>query len=139
MKEEKTINNSKGEDTQLSTELLTKFFEQVNKKLDDNLSLSQELKDEMSSMRTTSLLDKKDFEIKIDGHEKRIVTLEVDKKDRDTNKKTVKKEAFERMIEAGEYTLGVVIMLIFLVGLLTALGIPVGSLFKNLFSMIAGA
>lgn len=74
MLEKSPINNNKHEDTQLSTDLLTKFFEQINKKLDD-------IKDEVSSFKTETKLNNKDFENKIENHENRIGVLEVDKKD----------------------------------------------------------
>ena len=63
MTEKSSINNNKHEDTQLSTDLLTKFFEQINKKLDD-------IKDEVSSFKTETKLNNKDFE-NMDGFENR--------------------------------------------------------------------
>jgi len=49
MSERNSINNNK-EDLPLSTDLLTKFFEQINKKLDDNNEKLDDIKEELSSV-----------------------------------------------------------------------------------------
>ena len=125
---EKFINNNKHEDTELSTELLTKFFEQINKKLDD-------IKEEVSSFKTETKLNNKDFETKIDNHENRINTLETDKKDRESKVKTVKNEASELVFKSSVVTVASVVTIMALLALFTVLGVNVGNIFKSVLGL----
>lgn len=126
MTDKTNINNNKHEDTQLSTDLLTKFFEQINKKLDD-------IKDEVSSFKTETKLNNKDFENKIENHENRIGVLEVDKKDKESKIKTWKIQVSEISFIASTATVSVFITAMALLALFTVLGVNVGNILSKVF------
>jgi len=126
MTDKTNINNNKHEDTQLSTDLLTKFFEQINKKLDD-------IKDEVSSFKTETKLNNKDFENKIENHENRIGVLEVDKKDKESKIKTWKIQVSEISFIASTATVSVFVTAMGLLALFTVLGVNVGNILSKVF------
>lgn len=126
MTDKTNINNNKHEDTQLSTDLLTKFFEQINKKLDD-------IKDEVSSFKTETKLNNKDFENKIENHENRIGVLEVDKKDKESKIKTWKIQVSEISFIASTATVSVFVTAMALLALFTVLGVNVGNILSKVF------
>jgi predicted RNase H-like nuclease (RuvC/YqgF family) len=126
MTEKSSINNNKHEDTQLSTDLLTKFFEQINKKLDD-------IKDEVSSFKTETKLNNKDFENKIENHENRIGVLEVDKKDKESKIRTWKTQFSEISFIASSATVAVFVTAMALLALFTVLGVNVGNILAKVF------
>lgn len=126
MLEKSPINNNKHEDTQLSTDLLTKFFEQINKKLDD-------IKDEVSSFKTETKLNNKDFENKIENHENRIGVLEVDKKDKESKIRTWKTQFSEISFIASSATIAVFVTAMALLALFTVLGVNVGNILAKVF------
>ena len=126
MLEKSPINNNKQEDTQLSTDLLTKFFEQINKKLDD-------IKDEVSSFKTETKLNNKDFENKIENHENRIGVLEVDKKDKESKIRTWKTQFSEISFIASSATIAVFVTAMALLALFTVLGVNVGNILAKVF------
>lgn len=126
MSDKTNINNNKHEDTQLSTDLLTKFFEQINKKLDD-------IKDEVSSFKTETKLNNKDFENKIENHENRIGVLEVDKKDKESKIKTWKIQVSEISFIASTATVSVFVTAMALLALFTVLGVNVGNILSKVF------
>ncbi len=126
MTDKTNINNNKYEDTQLSTDLLTKFFEQINKKLDD-------IKDEVSSFKTETKLNNKDFENKIENHENRIGVLEVDKKDKESKIKTWKIQVSEISFIASTATVSVFVTAMALLALFTVLGVNVGNILSKVF------
>ncbi len=126
MTEKSSINNNKHEDTQLSTDLLTKFFEQINKKLDD-------IKDEVSSFKTETKLNNKDFENKIENHENRIGVLEVDKKDKESKIRTWKTQFSEISFIASSATIAVFVTAMALLALFTVLGVNVGNILAKVF------
>lgn len=130
MHDKNSINNNK-EDLPLSTDLLTKFFEQINNKLDD-------IKEELSSVKTDAKLNNMGFDTKISTHEIRITALETDKKDREAKTKSLKTDFVEKFINSVPSTAGVLATIIFTVALVSALGIPVGTIFKGLFSILTG-
>lgn len=130
MSERNSINNNK-EDLPLSTDLLTKFFEQINNKLDD-------IKEELSSVKTDAKLNNKDFENKISTHEVRILALETDKKEREAKTKTLKTDFMEKFMNSVPSTAGVLVTIIVVVALVSALGLPVANIFKGLFSILTG-
>ncbi len=130
MSERNSINNNK-EDLPLSTDLLTKFFEQINNKLDD-------IKEELSSVKTDAKLNNKDFENKISTHEVRILALETDKKEREAKTKTLKTDFMEKFMNSVPSTAGVLATIIVVVALVSALGLPVANIFKGLFSILTG-
>lgn len=137
MSERNSINNSK-EDLPLSTDLLTKFFEQINKKLDDNNDKLDDIKEELSSVKNAATVTNLKVETKLDTHESRIVILETDKKDRESKVKTLKADFWEKFTTAVPVTAGVLATIIGTVALISALGIPVGNIFKGLFSILTG-
>lgn len=130
MSEKNSINNNK-EDLPLSTDLLTKFFEQINNKLDD-------IKEELSSVKTDAKLNNKDFENKISTHEVRITNLETDKKEREAKTKSLKTDFMEKFMNSVPSTAGVLATIIVVVALVSALGLPVANIFKGLFSILTG-
>lgn len=130
MSERNSINNNK-EDLPLSTDLLTKFFEQINNKLDD-------IKEELSSVKTDAKLNNKDFENKISTHEVRITNLETDKKEREAKTKSLKTDFMEKFMNSVPSTAGVLATIIVVVALVSALGLPVANIFKGLFSILTG-
>ncbi len=123
-----TINTNKHEETELSTELLTKFFEQINKKLDD-------IKEEVSSFKIETKLSNKDFETQIDNHESRITTLETDKKDKDSKAKTIKNEASELAFKSSVITFAAIVTFMALLAVFTVLGVNVGNILKSVLGM----
>ena len=130
MLERNSINNNK-EDLPLSKDLLTKFFEQINNKLDD-------IKEELSSVKTDAKLNNKDFENKISTHEVRITNLETDKKEREAKTKSLKTDFMEKFMNSVPSTAGVLATIIVVVALVSALGLPVANIFKGLFSILTG-
>lgn len=137
MQERNSINNNK-EDLPLSTDLLTKFFEQINKKLDDNNDKLDDIKEELSSVKNAATLTNLKVDTKLDTHESRIVVLENDKKEREAKTKSLKTDFVEKFISSVPSTAGVLATIICTVALVSALGIPVGTIFKGLFSILTG-
>ena len=137
MSEKNSINNSK-EDLPLSTDLLTKFFEQINKKLDDNNEKLDDIKEELSSVKNAATLTNLKVDTKLDTHESRIVVLENDKKERESKVKSLKTDFMEKLMNSIPGTVGVLITITGFVALLSALGISGANLFKGLFSLIVG-
>jgi hypothetical protein len=126
MLEKSSINNNKYEDSQLSTELLTQVFNQINKKLDD-------IKDEIASFKTETRVNNKDFENKIENHENRIGVLEVDKKDKESKIKTWKIQVSEISFIASTATVSVFVTAMALLALFTVLGVNVGNILSKVF------
>jgi predicted nucleic acid-binding Zn-ribbon protein len=137
MLERNSINNSK-EDLPLSTDLLTKFFEQINKKLDDNNEKLDDIKEELSSVKNAATLTNLKVDTKLDTHESRITVLETDKKDREAKTKTLKTDFMEKFMNSVPSTAGVLATIIVVVALVSALGLPVANIFKGLFSILTG-
>lgn len=137
MQDKNSINNNK-EDLPLSTDLLTKFFEQINKKLDDNNDKLDDIKEELSSVKNAATVTNLKVETKLDTHESRIVVLETDKKDRESKVKSLKADFWEKFTSAVPVTAGVLATIIVAVAIVSGLGISGGNIFKGLISILTG-
>jgi len=138
MSERNSINNNK-EDLPLSTDLLTKFFEQINKKLDDNNEKLDDIKEELSSVKNAATLTNLKVDTKLDTHENRIVVLENDKKERESKVKSLKADFWEKFTSAVPVTAGVLATIILAVAIVSALGLSGGNIVKGLISILTGA